>query len=510
MQGQVYRRIYFLLFACACAIILLQGFWIRNFYNQVQAQFESSVYAALEVAAQKLQQREQIRTIRQKNTVLISPDSQFKIATFDSVSEIHVLGKSSMPPLFKEMVVINQEKNGTTHTYSYNTSFSKTNLFSGYQYKGFEIRGDSLAAISSRSLIDQLIREVTIIDSDEKNLDTLKSILSRALAVKGINTPFEFSIRKITGGKAEKLIAQTPGFNPNHTSFRTDLSASRMIRNNRFLFVQFPEKNKVLLAGMKSNLILSLVFLSILLSVFLFTTRQIMRQKKLNDMRNDFMNNMTHELKTPIATISLAIDAMRNPAIRNNSEKYEEYTSILKEENRRIHNHVDRVLQMARLEKKELPLRHEIVDLSSLVKEVADSFVLQAHSKNILLVTDVGAGDYLCSGDVQHLRSAIANLVDNAVKYSPSSTSVLISLHHTNKNIQIAVKDQGNGIPKTEQDKIFDKFYRVPQHNRHDVKGFGLGLSYVKQIIEQHGGSIALTSAEGQGSTFTITLSPYA
>lgn len=257
---------------------------------------------------------------------------------------------------------------------------------------------------------------------------------------------------------------------------------------------------------MMSLLVLSF-FITILVGfVMIYLFRRMLNQEKLHRMKNDFINNMTHELKTPIATISLAVDGISNPAIKNDETKFNTYTSILKEENKKLNNHVERVLQMALLEKGELNLDKKSVNLKSLLENCIHTQQLQIQNKNAKVV--LNAEELTVSGDEFHLMNAFTNLLDNALKYSGENCEIIISL---NKQGEISFKDNGIGIDKAIQEKVFEKFFRAQGGNLHDVKGFGLGLSYVKSIIEAHSGTIDLrsdtsTSSVTKGSEFIIKL----
>lgn len=281
-----------------------------------------------------------------------------------------------------------------------------------------------------------------------------------------------------------------------------------IINKDIMLLVGFKSVTNFVIKQMAGLLSLSL-FITILIGfVMIYTFRRMLSQEKLHTMKNDFINNMTHELKTPIATISLAIDGISNPAIKNDEAKFNNYTSILKEENKKLNSHVERVLQMALLEKGELILDKKEINLKSLLENCLHTQQLQIKNKKAKVV--LNAEEVSFNGDEFHLMNAFTNLLDNALKYSGENCEIIISL---TKAGEISFKDNGIGIDKTIREKVFEKFYRAQGGNLHDVKGFGLGLSYVKSIIEAHGGTIELksdTSANSgnsnKGSEFIIKL----
>ena len=216
---------------------------------------------------------------------------------------------------------------------------------------------------------------------------------------------------------------------------------------------------------------------------------------------------MTHELKTPLATISLAIDALTNEKVIHDTDKIKIYSSMIKEENKRMNKQVEKILQAARLEKEELKLNLQPLDAHQVIHKVADNFALQVQEKNGILELKLNATNPNIKADEVHFSNIIFNLLDNALKYSEGSPHITVeTFKHGNGLLSISIKDNGIGMDKETQSRIFEKFYRAHTGNLHNVKGFGLGLSYVKAIVDAHEGKIKVESTPGKGSTFTITL----
>jgi two-component system phosphate regulon sensor histidine kinase PhoR len=226
-------------------------------------------------------------------------------------------------------------------------------------------------------------------------------------------------------------------------------------------------------------------------------------------MKTDFINNMTHEFKTPIATISLATDSISSPLIVNHPDKIKRFVDIIRQENRRMNSQVERVLQIAQLDKKDFQLRLADVNLHDLIRQAVDNFSLQIENREGTLTLDLQATRPVISGDATHLASVVHNLLDNANKYSPEKPDITIRTRNVPNGVAITVEDNGVGISKETRKHIFDKFYRVHTGNVHDVKGFGLGLSYVKAIVTAHKGFVDVHSELGKGSAFTLTF-PFA
>jgi two-component system phosphate regulon sensor histidine kinase PhoR len=229
-------------------------------------------------------------------------------------------------------------------------------------------------------------------------------------------------------------------------------------------------------------------------------------QKKISEMKTDFINNMTHEFKTPVATIMIASEALKDPELSADKKSIDRLANIIYDENVRLGNHIERVLNIAKIEKGDLRLEHKEVDMNDLLAAIVDSMSLQLEKRNASIHIKLHANRANVMGDELHLSNVIFNLLDNANKYSPENPQITISTHNTSKNLIIKVSDKGIGMSKDQLSKIFDQFYRIPTGNLHDVKGFGLGLSYVNNIVKRLNGSIKVKSEKEQGSEFEISL----
>lgn len=272
------------------------------------------------------------------------------------------------------------------------------------------------------------------------------------------------------------------------------------------LYILIANQTKYVLKSMWVMLLLSFIFLVIIITIFYYNIKVIYKQKKLSIIKNDFINNMTHELKTPISTISLACEALSDKDLANNTKNRVRFIQTIKEENLRLGNLVENVLQSATVERDSLALKIELINLHDIIEKTVKNNKLQITDKNGVVELNLMAGNTLIEGDKIHLINVFSNLIDNALKYASNSPKIKISTEDVINGIVIKIKDNGIGISKDHQDKIFDKLYRVPTGDRHDVKGFGLGLSYVKSIIEKHNGKIKVESQLLSGSTFIIQL----
>lgn len=285
-------------------------------------------------------------------------------------------------------------------------------------------------------------------------------------------------------------------------------SAAENIAFNETLTVVALNYKSFALQSLKWRFVTAILFSLIILAAFYLTVRTMLQQKKLSEIKNDFINNMTHEFKTPIATISLAVDAMRNEKVIHDREKMGYFSGIIKEENQRMNRQVETILKASQLERQEADLNLKPVHAHEIIKDVVDNFALQLEEKKGKVELQLDAKNDLINADEVHLSNLVNNLVDNAVKYAKENVPPFIKLTtKTNgKNFIMRIDDNGIGMNKDSLKRIFEKFYRVHTGNVHNVKGFGLGLSYVKTMVEAHHGDIKAESTLGKGSTFVIDL----
>jgi len=338
----------------------------------------------------------------------------------------------------------------------------------------------------------------------------IDSLLARELKVKNINLKYVFGIGS-NQKKNKYVYASSPMLkNPEIQSatFFTPLFPNDLKNSNQLLQVYFPGQQEFIWQTMGFSFLGSALLLMIMIGCFYIAVNTILKQKKLAEVKNDFINNMTHEFKTPISTISLATQLIQEESAIAKNETILRYLGIIKEENIRLGNQVERVLQTAQMEKEEIILKKKEVDIHTLIQHVADNINPIIHTNQGTLLLNLDAGPSLLLLDEVHISNVIHNLLDNAIKYSPNQLHVEIQTESQEGQFLIKIKDQGIGMEKSVFESVFEPFYRVPTGNIHNVKGFGLGLSYVKKIVDAHGGKVKVESILGAGSTFIITL-PY-
>lgn len=282
----------------------------------------------------------------------------------------------------------------------------------------------------------------------------------------------------------------------------------KLDKDGHYFGVYFPNRKSTLWEDDESTWtwIFPFVVTLIVFGFFAYSVWVILRQRKLSEMKNDFIGNMTHELKTPISTIALSSEVLSDPGIVNEPDRLREYARIIRSENERLRTQVERVLQLGTLDKDKLELKREKVDLHTVARDVAEHFQLQVKERGVILNLDLKATNAHVTGDRVHLTNALTNLVDNALKYGKDGGNIHLRSTSKGGELLLSVTDDGIGIRKEDLRHIFERFYRVHTGNVHNVKGFGLGLHYVQQIAQAHGGGVSVQSDFGKGSTFTLSL----
>jgi len=356
------------------------------------------------------------------------------------------------------------------------------------------------------NMSDQMIAEVynweKTMELDSKAIDFN---LKRAFMFSGIQTPFEFAVIR-NGTVEEGTYKKTSSNDFLRSIYQVQLFPDNIIRQDLRLSVVFPERANYILGSMAWILGGSLIFSLIILATFALSLFFIIRQKKISEMKSDFINNMTHEFKTPIATISLAADTITNPKVIKDESSIKHFISLIKKENGRMDKKVETILQLASLDKKEIEFNFEEVSLHSVIEHSADIIEILLAQRNGTIKLNLNASQPVLNGDKEHLTNLVNNLLDNAIKYSEGAPEILVETKNTGKGILMSVTDKGIGMSKNIQNRIFDRFYRQTTGNVHNVKGFGVGLNYALAIVEAHRGEIKVHSEPGKGSRFDVYL----
>jgi two-component system phosphate regulon sensor histidine kinase PhoR len=333
--------------------------------------------------------------------------------------------------------------------------------------------------------------------------DEMHEMIQQILLANNIKQPFEFEVTNFF----RYAVLSSEGFKDEYLSesYSIPLTSANAMQQER-LYVYIREPKNFLFEQLGWMVLLSFALTTIIISAFILTVRTIFSQKKLSEIKSDFINNMTHELKTPLATISLAVDALTNDRVISDEDKIRYYSGMIKDENKRMNKQVETILQAARIERQEITLNRTVLDVHAIIQKTADNLILQINEKNGILTLNLKALRHYISGDEVHISNIIFNLLDNAIKYSRERMHIDIETGNSGNMLAIRIRDNGIGMSKETQARIFEKFYRAHTGNLHNVKGFGLGLSYVKAMVEAHGGRVRVESTLGKGSTFIILL----
>jgi len=526
-------------------IICLQVYWISHDIQLKEKQFEHQVNRAMNDIIDRIETQEAFSIMNKSRTMGVNFDPK-------NIANVFIRDSGRVPQVsISDTEIIIPDYSGGPNTLLDNLDNADVNIefhrpgsnqtIFRFQHKNFfhkdststhhirssqlmRIYNDSAEVVIRRNeekikakaskiqqLMEEWVQEMVGNEGDVKkrlsdfNLD---KIIAAELLNRGIDQKFEYGVLT---GDSKQLVLNSPKANADDlylSKFKTQLFPNDIFSNPQYLVLQFPGSVGRTLSSIWLMMASSFIFTLIILFVFAYTIQVIIRQKKLSDIKSDFINNMTHEFKTPIATISLAVDTIKNPRVHSDKEKMDYFTRIIREENKRMNSQVEHVLQMAQIEKGELHLNKEELNIHEVIEHAVEIIRIQVESREGTIETKMNSTRPVIYGDQLHLSNVIFNLLDNANKYSPQKPVITISTEDHKDGVLIKVKDQGTGMTKEAQKKIFEKFYRVPTGNLHDVKGFGLGLSYVKAIVEQHGGRISVDSELGKGSIFEVFI-PY-
>ena len=379
---------------------------------------------------------------------------------------------------------------------------SQTTIISSMQ-SSYNLRSE----VQSRDLRYQ---SYVLEQSDKKIVDrisseNLKYALDYELKDKEIPLSYKYSVKTTINGKTE-IVMGDEDYHPakGTKEYRTQLFADPASPKPDFLYIYFPEQQAGMIKVTTDFVLPSLLLTIIIIGIFVFTLRIILRQKKLSQIKNDFINNMTHELKTPISTISLASQMLKDNSLVHSSSTIEHISGVILDESKRLSGQVEKVLQMAVFNEGKLKLNFTKIDLNLIVSQAAANFEIRVTTSNGSLHTELSAENAWINGDEIHITNVIYNLLDNAEKYSKEIPTIEISTENKSNWVIVQIKDYGIGISKDNLSQIFERFYRIPTGNVHNVKGFGLGLSYVKRIVDEHHGKIKVESTVGKGSKFRL------
>lgn len=508
-------------------LAFIQHYWIKNAIALKRQRFEQVVMDAMRSVVFKMERQSAASRIKKRFNFrkqgmrwLMEQDSlhprmkMYRDSSFAEHRKYKLRGNKYRVKVFEE---VTSDSNGVITKKSRHKSYleSPGSPPPGSHFEEhfpFDTMNERIKMMMEKSemmsdIFDELVSINVYKDYNDKT-DTLllDSLLRAELLYRGIDAEFEYAVIK-PGQSVFKGNEQYRNELLN-SKFKVNLSPDNIFIEPKFLSVYFPGQTHFILNTMWILLLSSGVFIIILILSFYYTVSTILKQKKLSAIKNDFIGNMTHEFKTPISTISLACEVLGDKSVEKTQSKIDNYVNVISEENKRLGTLVENILQTAILDKGEFKLKFQEVDVHYVIEQAISNIRLQVEKREGSVITKLNAATSIIQADKVHLTNVVYNLLDNALKYSEEKPIIEVITETKEKGICFSVKDSGIGISKENQKKIFETLYRVPTGNIHNVKGFGLGLSYVKAIVEKHKGTIEVDSEPGKGSVFTVYL-PY-
>ncbi|WP_425075803.1 sensor histidine kinase [Psychroserpens sp. S379A] len=500
-------------------IIFVQAYFINNTLENEEINFTLNVKRSLSSVSKAIEDKEfEVYSKRLQNLIEsgVDPDSTamrqvFILEQDDLSNETRIYGNAiseesfKVPSLFFDIGLdsfnLSRIKNTRiTETYDNNSIDGNRAISLQKSIKNF-----SNLTLLEKAQFESITRDQfkNIPIYKRVSTDEVSYLLKKQLFNNGINTKFEFAI--YDRDLSTKVQSGNFDLNPDST-----IGVPVFLDNNNesdyMLYVDFPQRRKFLLSSILGMIALSILFTTVIVIAYSSAIYQLIKQRQISQIKTDFINNMTHEFKTPIATINLALDSIKNPKIIGDKEKVMRYLKMIKDENKRMHAQVENVLRISKLEKNELNISKERVKLHDLIYDAVTHIELIVEDKKGYVKTHLNAEKSSVLANDTHFTNVIVNILDNAVKYSDDTPKIDVYTENVGNNILLKIADQGNGMSKQVQKRVFEKFYREHTGNVHNVKGHGLGLAYVKRIVDDHQGHISVESEKGKGSVFTIKL----
>jgi len=518
MNKRLFTLLVILMSLSLIGIIFVQAYYINNALETKEEQFTFNVKKALTYTTNQVADIEYKKYVKALNKIISDgkePDTTAirNITVYkqdNTTNQIIIYNTGILEENFKvpSLIDLNIDSlglsnfRGKTTTKIYDNNILGGDLISTTE-QSFEkvLNMDKLQKATFESQYNSEIKNTPI--HQRVSVKEIQKLLSKKLREDLIDIDFEFAIFHHDLGTK----IQSPNF---VQSLTPTIGAPIFLDDNDEsdfkLFINFPERKKFIISSIIGVTLLSVLFTLIIIIAYTSALYQLIKQRKISQMKSDFINNMTHEFKTPIATINLALDAIKNPKIINDQEKVKRYLRMIKEENKRMNAQVENVLRISQLQKKQLNISKERLKLHDLIEDAITHVELIVEDRNGYINTHFNAPKSSVLANETYFTNVIVNVLDNAIKYSDNATNIDVYTENIGNNIILSIKDQGKGMNKAVQKRIFEEFYREYTGDVHNVKGHGLGLANVKRIVENHQGIVSVDSEKGRGSTFTIKL----
>ena len=505
-------------------IIILQGLWINTAWKTKEEDFYRRVNDALNNVVQRMEKREAVSLISKSYAFPVGDQYlyheqgsiQFSSSGFnDSLiffkDHFHPFNLNPKPNSNNKVIGIVTMSDTNGIRYALNDSnrvmvgeVSLDSINNGIYKKRMDMKAHQLNDIITQMVSDWSNVQLPIERRVSPN--ELYQLIRQELSKRGIDLPFQYAV---VSGKQDSICnIKSPSFEARmvKASFRADLYPNDIFINPYQLLLHFNDMRPYFIKSLLWMLLLSVVFLIMIIATFSSAIYIILKQKKVSEIKTDFINNMTHEFKTPLATIGVALDAINNPKVLDDKDRIRYYSGIISNENKRMNAHVEHILRMALVDKENFELNEQLLDVHDIIRHVSDQVHVQIEQRGGKLNLQLSAENSYVVADEIHLTNVIYNLIDNAIKYSTQEPEITVSTQNSEQGILVNVEDKGIGMSAETQRKIFEKFYRDQNGNIHNVKGFGLGLAYVKTIVKKHGGNIKVVSEIARGSRFEVFL----
>jgi len=505
-------------------IILVQVYWFNTSFENNDEQFKFHVKSVMGNVAEKLQEQEEFTYYDRFNKY---KDSTGKLPQKNELLEFYYVQKNHKNNTTTVLTnIISEDDYGIAPSTFFDKksdsiklkSFNSTRVTEVYDNNRFDntkIQRDLTPDIKieksgNLDVLDEVAYKINYKEiaaamplQERVSAVDIQKLLKKELEEYGVKTKFEFGI--FSSGLATKVKSDGFVYDVDNT-YSIPIFSDNEGQNKYQLLVSFPQKKKFLLSDLIGITLLSIIFTLIIIIAYTSALNQLIRQRNISEIKTDFINNMTHEFKTPIATINLALDAIKNPKIIGDKDMVFKYLQMIKDENKRMHAQVENVLRISKLEKKELDISKESTNIQEVIEDAIEHVHLILEDREGTISKHFTAERTIVLLNEVHFINVIVNILENAIKYSPNVPRIDIFTENIKEFLIIKIKDNGIGMSKVAQKRVFEKFYREHTGDLHDVKGHGLGLAYVKKIIDDHNGQIYVESEKGKGSTFIIKL----
>ncbi|MFQ5334699.1 MAG: sensor histidine kinase [Flavobacteriales bacterium] len=533
MKKSLVRVLIILISLVLCGLIATQLFWINNAIELKNEEFERTVNDVLETVVITMEEKEAIENLRlhqELRYLFFDEDTLQGLNRHASDTGLgYLIVKDIKNDGGRISIRVTEKRNGeevdnviTRNVTSLDSldleELVSMKLMLSYRdsRQGIRISEGRLDSILQKrvmhktAFVEDVVKRLFRVNLyakledriDKKQLD---SIMRAEFANQGIVADFSYGVMNSMGEIV--LCSEDADIDElKQSKFKVEIFPNDIIQGTNYLKVSFMNRTGLVLLMLWKVLLLSAIVILAIILIFTYSINTIIRQRKLSALRAELINNMTHELKTPISTIALACEALVDKAVNKDQERSERYIGMIQEENKRLGVMVQNVLQSAVLDKGKFKLNYSDVNIHALIEKVMERIAMQVREKGGKLTKSFLAENPVVKADPMHLTNVIYNLLDNANKYCDGNPRIIISTENAYKGLLVKVEDNGIGIRKEDQHRVFERLYRVPSGNVHNVKGFGLGLSYVKIIIEKHGGEVSVRSNPGKGSTFSVYL----